>query len=43
MSAIIEKSVRGTVHGVLAVSRHVLWYVDWQTGGHSARDAHNTT
>ena len=29
--------VRGTVQGVLAASRHVLWYVDWQTGGRQAR------
>ena len=25
--------LRGTVQGVFAASRHVLWYVDWQTGG----------
>jgi hypothetical protein len=30
--------VRTTVHGVLAASRHVLWYVDWQTGGGQARE-----
>jgi hypothetical protein len=30
--------VRGTVLTVLAASRHVLWYVDWQTGGRQARD-----
>jgi hypothetical protein len=28
--------LRGTVQGVLAASRHVLWYVDWQTGGAGA-------
>jgi hypothetical protein len=25
-------SVRGTVHGVLGASRHLAWYVTWQTG-----------
>jgi hypothetical protein len=37
---LILDSVRGTVQGVVAASRHVLWYVDWQTGGPNAvRDA----
>jgi hypothetical protein len=27
----IVQSVRGTVQGVLAASRHVLWYVDRET------------
>jgi hypothetical protein len=37
---LILDSVRGTVHGVLAASLHVLWYVDWQTRGPNAvRDA----
>jgi hypothetical protein len=32
--------VRGTVQGLLAASRHVLWYVDWQTrGAVAAREA----
>jgi hypothetical protein len=35
----ILDGVRVTVHGVLAASRHVLWYVDWKTGGQrAARD-----
>ena len=25
--------VRGTVQGVVGASRHLLWYLDWQTGG----------
>jgi hypothetical protein len=25
--------VRGTVQGVVCVSRHLLWYLNWQTGG----------
>ena len=29
----IARGVCGTVQGVLAASRHVLWYVDWQTRG----------
>jgi hypothetical protein len=35
----ILDSVRGTVHGVLSRFGHVLWYVDWQTGGHTVRPA----
>jgi hypothetical protein len=36
--------VRGTVQGVLAASRHVLWYVRWQTrGGDDARSVINRT
>jgi hypothetical protein len=35
MASMVE-SVRGTVQGVLAASRHVLWYVDWQTRGAAA-------
>ena len=30
---VLLHSVRGTVQGVFAAGRHVLWYVDWQTGG----------
>jgi hypothetical protein len=36
MSMIFD-SVRGTVHGVLSGVGHVLWYVDWQTGGDAKR------
>jgi hypothetical protein len=36
MSAILG-SVRGTVQGVLTGVGHVLWYVDWRTGGQSTR------
>jgi hypothetical protein len=36
MSTILD-SVCGTVQGVLAASRHVLWYVDYQTGGQTTR------
>jgi hypothetical protein len=36
MSMIFE-SVRGTVQGVLWGVGHVLWYVDWQTGGGAKR------
>jgi hypothetical protein len=33
-------SVRGTVQGLLAASRHVLWYLDWHTRGpEAAREA----
>ena len=28
--------LRGTVQGVLAASKHVLWYVDCQTSGATA-------
>jgi hypothetical protein len=35
MTPVLE-SVRGTVQGVLAASRHVLWYVDWHTRGAAA-------
>ena len=39
MSTILD-SVRGTVQGVLSGVGHVLWYVNWQTGGaRSARSA----
>jgi hypothetical protein len=38
MSAILD-SVRGTVHGVLSRFGHVLWYVDWQSGGQTVRPA----
>jgi hypothetical protein len=30
-------SARGTVHAVAAASRHALWYLDWRTGGGTAR------
>jgi hypothetical protein len=36
MSTILD-NVRGTVQGVLAGVGHVLWYVDWHTGGQAAR------
>ena len=36
MSTILD-NVRGTVQGVLAGVGHVIWYVDWQTGGQSVR------
>ena len=29
-------SARGTVQGVISASRHVLWYVNWQTRAPSA-------
>jgi hypothetical protein len=38
MSTILD-SVRGAVHGVFSRFGHVLWYVDWQTGGQAARQA----
>jgi hypothetical protein len=31
--------VRGTVQGVVAASRHALWYLDWRTGGGTVLDA----
>jgi hypothetical protein len=36
MSTILD-NVRGTVQGVFARVGHVLWYVDWHTGGQTAR------
>ena len=38
-SVMLVSRVRGTVHGVVHASRHLLWYLDWQTGGGFARDA----
>jgi hypothetical protein len=35
--SIILDNVRGTVQGVLAGVGHVLWYVDWHTGGQTVR------
>ena len=35
MTSLLE-SVRGTVHGVLGASRHLAWYVSWQTGASDA-------
>jgi hypothetical protein len=35
--SILLDNVRGTVHGVLAGFGHVLWYVDWHTGGQATR------
>ena len=29
--ASLSNSIRGTVHGVVGASRHLLWYVSWQT------------
>jgi hypothetical protein len=37
MTSLLE-SVRGTVHGVLGASRHLAWYVSWQTGAATMRD-----
>ena len=37
MPSLLE-SVRGTVHGVLGASRHLAWYVSWQTGAAAMRD-----
>ena len=35
----LRNGIRGTVHGVLGASRHLLWYVSWQTrAAHAARD-----
>lgn len=35
----LKHSIRGTVHGVVGASRHLLWYVSWQTGAaKAARD-----
>ena len=31
--------VRGTVQGVLSASRHVLWYVSWETGRAATRSS----
>ena len=28
----LANSIRGTVHGVVGASRHLLWYMSWQTG-----------
>jgi hypothetical protein len=36
MSTIVD-NVRGTVQGVLFGVGHVLWYLDWQTGGQATR------
>ena len=34
----LKHSIRGTVHGVVGASRHLLWYVSWQTrAAHAAR------
>jgi|1186.fasta_scaffold539333_2 hypothetical protein len=30
--------VRGTVHGLVGVSMHALWYLDWHTGGTTVRN-----
>ncbi len=38
MSALIE-NVRGTVQGMLHAAGHIVWYVDWHTGGQTARQA----
>ena len=29
--------IRDTVQGLAGASRHLLWYLDWQTGGAQAR------
>ena len=36
MSTLID-NVRGTVQGVLNAAGHIVWYVDWHTGGQTAR------
>jgi hypothetical protein len=36
MSTILD-SVRGTVQGVLSGVGHLVWSVDWQTGGRQTR------
>jgi hypothetical protein len=36
MSVLLD-NVRGTVQGVLAGVGHVIWYVDWHTGGQAVR------
>jgi hypothetical protein len=36
MSRIVD-NVRGTLQGVLSGVGHVVWYVNWQTGGHKVR------
>jgi hypothetical protein len=36
MSGIVD-SVRGTLQGVLSGVGHVVWYVDWKTGGQTVR------
>ena len=38
-SLMLVSRVRGTVHGVVGASRHLLWYLNWQTGGGAARAA----
>jgi hypothetical protein len=35
--SILLDNVRGTVQGVLAGVGHVLWYVNWHTGGQATR------
>ena len=35
--SILLDNVRGTVQGVLAGVGHVLWYVNWHTGGQTTR------
>ncbi len=35
----IVDNVRGTVQGVLCGVAHVFWYVNWHTGGQTARPA----
>jgi hypothetical protein len=37
----LKHGIRGTVHGVLGASLHLLWYMSWQTGAASA--ARNVT
>jgi hypothetical protein len=34
--AFLVDSFRGTVSGVVGASRHVAWYMSWQTGGPGA-------
>ena len=34
----VRQSVPARLHRVLGASRHVAWYVGWQTGGSGARE-----
>ena len=35
----LASRIRDTVHGVVGASRHLLWYLDFQTGGTAAHRA----
>jgi hypothetical protein len=34
----ILTSIRGTVHGVIGATDHVVWWVSWHTGANGPRD-----